>query len=298
MKKNKYIFRYLSGEVSTENDEDEVDSSASGWSENHSQESLESNLLCDFEELSTVISEKRSHERRIRSSENLLRLDGRGIVAANLKKERDISALSEELLDKFRENLEKRKMAYEAAKGDVKLLCSDGREAEERKLNLEKEGLVIEEMVLGLKAAKRLIKQKKNQLGLIELNVMNKSGSVDDFRELSGVISEVSVADLSNDRNLNELLVKVKGLAEDNHRFGKRLGPIFKVMPRVSSKLRATLRSLARLSGQEEILESNKSGGGNKSLLDEKWNIFLNSVGQESKSQAKFANTNRFVLFF
>jgi len=70
------------------------------------------------------------------------------------------------------------------------------------------------------------------------------------------------------------------------------------VMPRVSSKLRATLRSLARLSGQEEILESNKSGGGNKSLLDEKWNIFLNSVGQESKSQAKFANTNRFVLFF
>jgi len=285
--RHKLKLRYLSGEAATEDEEDEVDSTVSGLSD--SVESLESSLLCDVEELSTLVSEKRSRKsRRIRSSEDLLRSGGRGLVAGSLRREREVLALAEELLEKFAVALEKRRRAFES-KSEARLV---GREAEERRVDLEREGLEMEEMELGLKAGKRLVRQKKNQLSLIATSVAERSGSVEELRETGGTGRAVTVADLGDDRNLSELLGRVRGLVEGSGTGGKRVGAVLRAMPKVSAKLRATLRSLARLSGQGEMLEGGGSGGGG-SCVDEKWQSYLGFVGQGSRSQAKMANTNR-----
>ena len=90
----------------------------------------------------------------------------------------------------------------------------------------------LEEFALHLKTARRLIRQKKKQLNLIEFTVFDKSSSMDNFQELIRPATMTtrnlrssfsSLGELYDDSNLNELLQKMQVKAR---RYSKRISTV------------------------------------------------------------------------
>lgn len=151
--------------------------------------------------------------------------------------------------------------------------------------------------------AKRLIKQKKTQLNLLEFNVLDKSNSVDNFQDIIIPMNSIqssrchstfaTINDINDDSNLNELLYKINSLLENDtmkETNKKKLGPVIKTLPKINTKLRVAFKNLSRLSGQElfNSINSNDKYESSK-FLNEKWNSYLS----QGKGLKQTVHTNR-----
>ena len=135
------------------NDEEKSTTDISSASTNDENESLENQILYDYEDLSTIRSSRRdlftnsySHKKKKNlSQENLLiqTYNRPNFMHSNINKERDLVLISGELLDKLSYSLEKRKIALEAAKQEK---SSNIHDDDERAIFIEKEEMEIEEL--------------------------------------------------------------------------------------------------------------------------------------------------------
>ena len=200
-----------------------------------------SNLYLDFENIS---SQKR-------------------YLIENIAKEKDALQVANELLEKYKDSLTKRKLKIETCQNELRetersytnrsnkaATPSQLHNLEERRLMLEKEALDIEQLGLNLKNAKRLLQQKKSQLNLLENNLLEHADGANSDQsdsEQSNIDNEYSASSISfkqqhaayqtseaiafSDLSMNELMLKLQNLqtnGELNTQNMQKMQPILK----------------------------------------------------------------------
>lgn len=190
----------------------------------------------------------------------------------------------------------------------TKLTSKQEQEYEERQINIDKEGMELEELALNIKSARRLIKQKKKQLNLIEFNVFDKSSSMENFQDIIRPAtmttrnlrsSFTSLNELYDDSNLNELLYKMNSLLENesiSEAHKKKLQTMLKTIAKVDAKLRSTFKHLSRMSGKE--IGGDGEGQQNAEALNfihDKWQSYLNQGKHFSTSNKSYDNLKKFM---
>ena len=161
----------------------------------------------------------------------------------NLNKEKDGLQVANQLLLKYKQSLGKRKLMLDSAKQEIKseekyqnktLSPTEKNKLETKKVLLDKEEIDLKQLLLNIKSTKRLLKQKKAQLNLLESNVLDqniKDNSLSSDTDLSqnddlnhyfkqdnnsmGTItnslsSNTNLNQINDDSNLNELISKLK----------------------------------------------------------------------------------------
>ena len=127
------------------------------------------------------------------SGGNLDEKDKRAFIES-LNREKDSLKMANELLDRYKQTLAKRRLKLETAQTELRLdeqtiehRLSAGAEKnkqrsalEDRRLAVEKDAIDIEQLGLNLKVAKRLIKQKNVQLNFLEENLAHREYRVAD----------------------------------------------------------------------------------------------------------------------
>lgn len=110
--------------------------------------------------------------------------ESKKILVDNLNKEKDALDIANELLEKYKHSLIKRKLKLDCEQTELrndelalsKLKSADKLKQqhliEDRKLIVEKEALDLEQLNLNIKTAKRLLKQKKVHLKLLENGIL------------------------------------------------------------------------------------------------------------------------------
>ena len=220
----------------------------------------------------------------------------------NLNKEKNALEMANELLNNYKHNLIKRKVKLEKAQIDLKRDEASNRQLsplklEDRKLFLEKEELDLEQLGLNIKTGKRLIKQKKFQLNLLENNLKENATSLTDS-DLS--INENEDEDeeklfsFKNNTNLNDLIQSLKKSQTKSQLKGlyeQKIHPILKKIPKLNNNLEMMFEninsSLMDGIGYNKGLHSYKNlknFNDDSSFIDEKWRKYL---GENQNSNRK-----------
>jgi hypothetical protein len=189
----------------------------------------------------------------------------------------------------------------ETAQDELKHDMNDERAKEHKQLELNKELVDLEQLELNIQMGKRLIKQKRFQLGLIENDLLaneqsniekhsqaNSSSSLsssvsDDLlldNSLSKLDNKPSMEQLLSNEHLNpsELLGKLKAFySEANRKELDKLKPIIKKLPKLNEKLRITFENIDSSSvfGRNELSKANKNQQEFNDSLEKKWSKYL-----------------------
>lgn len=164
--------------------------------------------------------------------------ENKKFLLEKINKEKDALQIANELLDKYKQSLLKRRIKLDNAQNELKhdeksisrLKQSNEKlkqlhVLEDRKLVFEKEALDLEQLGLNIKAGKRLIKQKKLQLNLLENNLFGNLKNISDDSDVANEDDDDIDDDYgynSNENinsnassNLNELILKLKSTGND-----------------------------------------------------------------------------------
>ena len=285
------------GQLNSSNDELDSSSNEHLHATEHEilNESLEDNIFYDYED-STLKSSRKdfsaNYFKKNRSQEDnlnsFLTSDNRNFLSNNINKERDLILLANELLNKFSHSLMKRKSLLDAARLEDKYSFNKLKPSE-RLLMLDKEEMELEEMALNIKAGRRLVKQKKSQFNLLEFSILDKSNSVEDFQKMIKPVSmttknlrHMSLSDLTDDSNLNELLFKLSNFIESGQVSSgnaRKLQPILRTLPKLNAQLKAVFKSLSRLDAKQlgEMTEAVQADGA-LNFINQKWHTYLSAT--------------------
>ena len=207
--------------------------------------------------------------------------------------------MAHELLDRYKTTLINRRVRLEAAhmelneekQSNMKL---NPHKLEDKRLFLEKEELNLEQLGLNIKTGKRLIKQKKFQLNLLEKNLMgHDNNKYFNDSDLSHNESDdeakmpMNKFSFQNNSNLTELIHSLKNTQSKSELKGlyeQKLHPILKKIPKLNKNLEIMLENINSGLQSENFGSKANSYKNEASLIDEKWKKYLNeSVGSNRK---------------
>lgn len=257
----------------------------------------------------------------------------------NLNKEKDGLQVANQLLLKYKQSLGKRKLMLDSAKQEIKseekyqnktLSPAEKNKLETKKVLLDKEEIDLKQLLLNIKSTKRLLKQKKAQLNLLESSVLDqniKDNSLSSDTDLSqnddlnhyfkqdnnsmGTItnslsSNTNLNQINDDSNLNELISKLKHLHSSGELTDssiRSLQPILQTLPKLNSKLKETFRNLSKCSVKSSFdLHQTTETASALNFINEKWQKYLNSTSNNnldktvSSSQLLFSNNNKQLI--
>ena len=254
--------------------------------------------------------------------------ENRRFLLDNLNKEKDAMQMANELLDRYRQSLIKRKLKLDAAKLDLKNdeqvytklkpneKLKHQHSVEDRKLILEKEELDLEQLGLNIKTGKRLIKQKKFQLNLLENNILGNENDLSDSDLSQDDLIEDSAANSkntsyltksfnefdsfknNNNNNLEELIKRLKNAHSKNELHDlniQKIQPILKKIPKLNNRLEITFENMSTPSNNENNFDSNRLNRDDLkkpfNYIDEKWKKY---VGETTIND----NDNKKINFF
>ena len=221
-----------------------------------------------------------------------------------LNKEKDSLKIANELLEKHKQSLYKRKIRLEMTQNELKseeetikdLMHGKGDVGEknkqklhlieERRLILEKEALDLERLGLNIKSNKRLVKQKADQLNLLEHNIVNKIDNDDDEDEDDEDDDEKTEDyefDIENDpenneertfnsSNIDDLIVKLKKVQKRGNSSSKNVN-MNKIQPLVKSITKLT----HKLNKGIEGIELSQTKSKTESFIEKKWDQYFNN---------------------
>ena len=246
-------------------------------------------------------------------------IENKKYLIENLNKEKNALEIANELLDRYKQTLLKRRVKLERAHGEFKKDETSGKlsnplKLENRRLSLEKEELELEQLGLNIKSGKRLIKQKKFQLNLLEKNIKDSSILSDsDFSNnedqvLSNIKNserEETLFSLKNNDNLSGLIQSLKNSQSKNHLkslYEQKIHPILKKIPSLNSNLEVMFENLnSRLMNESDGNKTNFNGmnsyknlknfNQDSSYIDEKWKKYLGDNLNSNKKSNYFQST-------
>lgn len=321
--KLKYKLKYIQAKKAVEDPSDIVKSL-----NNHNE--YESIKMTDSSE--DLNSQSENYHLNIRKIDNEINEYKKNFISA-LEKEKDALKIANELLDKHRESLIKRKMRLETAQTELKseesvmrdLLQQQKRSdsegdanngvnektkqkqhlIEERKLILEKEALDLERLGLNIKSSKRLVKQKVEQINVLEGSLFGAEDGDDeedddvdvantdniDFANVVGIIDETQNNNENNEQNnaniftqsnIDDIIFKLKKL-QMSGKFKKtkkmnKIKPILKSISKLTTQLNKNLENI-----EQNTIKINKS----ESFIDKKWKQYFGTTGSNTNTQLK-----------
>jgi hypothetical protein len=237
--------------------------------------------------------------------------DHKKFLLEELNKEKDSLKIANELLEKHKQSLFKRKVRLEIAQGELKSEEESVRDIvqnksdyldknkqkvhliEERKLVLEKEALDLERLGLNIKSNKRLVKQKADQLSLLEHSIINTfdneneddDDDYDDEEEKTNNFDFDVDTEAQNENektfnrsNVDDLMVKLKKMQTS--------GNINKSVN--MNKIQPLVKSITKLTNQLnkgiESIEISQSKLKPESFIDRKWKQYFNEVNNNNRN--------------
>ena len=242
------------------------------------------------------------------NDENLIKEinENKKFLIESINKEKDSLQVANELLDRYKKMLIKRKLMVDSAQHELIKEADDHhdpnlkpneikkklRTLEDKKLYLEKEALGLKQLGVNIKFGKRLLKHKKNHLTQLESSIFGIISNQDRTESDASIensillkqIDESSIknmasnaSDFNDEKNLNELVIKLKEILsinnDTNDSSKKRLNSILRTLPKVDGKIRKTLTDLSQTKTKNESAENLKV----LNFIDEKWQKYLNS---------------------
>ncbi len=232
--------------------------------------------------------------------------DSKKYLIDNLSKEKDALEMANELIDKYKQNLIKRRVKLEKAQQDLKkdetsMKQMNPLKLEDRRLFLEKEELDLEQLGLNIKTGKRLIKQKRFQLNLLENN-LKENGTDSDFSNNENENDdEEKLFSFKNNTNLNDLIQSLKMSQTKNELKGlyeQKIHPILKKIPKLNNNLELMFdsinSSLINAVGSNKGLQSYKNlknFNEDSNFIDEKWRKYLGESQHSNRKVNYFQST-------
>ena len=129
----------------------------------------------------------------------------------NLNREKDALHLANEFLNKYKQTVAKRRLMLDSAKEEMKTdekyqhksqNAFEKTKLEDKKVMLEKEEIDVKQLLFNIKTSKRLLKQKRTQLNLLEKNVFDSKASKSSFVKES-FSSDTSDLSQNEEQHLN-----------------------------------------------------------------------------------------------
>lgn len=206
-------------------------------------------------------------------------LDERGkqSLIDSLNKERETLQVANELIDRYKQSLSKRKLKLESVKSDLtieeKALGKMGNKdtskqkngLENQRLELNKEELNLEQLGLHLKSALRLIRQKSLHLSALEENLLHE-------KRTNKALNRNSESDDGESSSMDE----------EKQARQKDLSSLIKQIPKLNSKLEKVLGAIDSMESTTTLKGDKTDTKYDPEFINEKWNRYLGKQVDQS----------------
>ena len=247
----------------------------------------------------------------------------------NINKEKDALNVANELLSKFKQSLAKRKLHLETTKQELKTdekyaskSTVEKNKIESKKIEIDREEIDLKQLLLNIRSTKRVLKQKKSQLNMLENNVTENNKVINNIKETS-FSSDTDISQtqneilshsyfksnnnsnylalnelnkISDDSNLNELIIKLNKLHTNGELTDstlRSLEPILQSLPKLNLKLKEKFQNLAKYNSKtNHTYDLNQTtdleAASALSFINEKWQKYLSSSTELNKTTSTF----------